>query len=124
ELDQWVKMEEEAENMLNIIDKEQTYPAEQLKMLADYTDDFQIEPSDDTLVATFQVKDKTYHELLDTETIQQTFPPELMEMIDDERDIMKDIHMNHIAYEMTFDQENYELESFHIDMNVESNDFT
>src|SRR5690625_7481849 len=85
--------------MLDIIDmgNQQQDPAEQLKMIQDYTKELEFEENDDSYMLTLNADGEEFDKLFQ-EVLDETLPAELMDSLGkDEQEMLKSMKMNEIG---------------------------
>lgn len=118
DLGEWIKLDSMMGDMLDMMGAQQQDPAEEMKMLEEYVDDLQFEQTEDTFIFKLDVDSDKFNNLME-EMIDEAFPPEMMELLeDDDFDMMENIEVNHLSYDMVLDKESYEMITYDIDMSM------
>lgn len=118
DLGEWIKLDSMMGDMLDMMGAQQQDPAEEMKMLEKYVDDLQFEQTEDTFIFKLDVDSDKFNNLME-EMIDEAFPPEMMELLeDDDFDVMENIEVNHLSYDMVLDKESYDMITYDIDMSM------
>lgn len=108
----WMKASKELQDQLNALSTQQQTPAEQLKQVEDYIDEFNLESDDTNYVLSFSSSGEDVQKMME-DTIDKVIPegtfPEGM---------MDGITINSIDYEYTIDKESYYPKHMVMNMNM------
>jgi len=124
---QWLKTTTEMFDAIDMGDQQQD-PAEQLKMIQDYTKELEFEENDDSYMLTLNADGEEFDKLFQ-EVLDETLPAELMDSLGkDEQEMLKSMKMNALDYKIEINKKNYEMKSFNmksdITLEVEGDELT
>src|SRR5690625_93047 len=124
---QWLKTTTEMFDEIDMGDQQQD-PAEQLKMIQDYTKELEFEENDDSYMLTLNADGEEFDKLFQ-EVLDETLPAELMDSLGkDEQEMLKSMKMNALDYKIEINKKNYEMKSFNmksdITLEVEGDELT
>ncbi|MBP1971443.1 hypothetical protein J2Z83_003582 [Virgibacillus natechei] len=118
QLGNWVKMDNASMDAVNAMAGEQPDPSEQLKMLEEYMDDLSFEQSDNEFILKLNADGEKFNDLVQ-DMMEDSLPPEMMDaMGEEDQEIMENLTMNSVSYEIFIDKESFDMNAFNMDMDM------
>lgn len=114
---QWLKTTTDMLNAIDMGDQQQN-PAEELKMIQDYTKELEFKENDDSYVLTLSADGEEFNKLFQ-EVLDETLPAELVDSLGkDEQEMLKSMKVNALDYEIEVDKKSYEMKSFNMKSDI------
>lgn len=116
--DGWFKAPEKLVEQLNTMSAQQQTPAQQLKTLKEYVDEFELTTEGSNYILTFSSSGESVQNLIE-ESMKQTMPEGILP-----EQLLKGMSVNKVDYRFAIDQESYYPQSVDVEMNftIEEND--
>ncbi|MCA0972840.1 hypothetical protein LCM20_19825 [Halobacillus litoralis] len=108
----WMKAPKELLDQLNAISSQQQTPAEQLKNVEEYVDEFTLESDDDNYILSFSSKGEDLKKMME-ETLNEVMPEGTMP-----EGMMDSVTFNSVEYMYTIDKETYYPKKMDMSMNI------
>jgi|SRR5699024_9029712 len=115
--DEWLKLSTSELDMLDDLVGQQDDPAEQLEILNEYTEDFTFDQTDDTYILKLTADTDQFVELI-KETIGDSMPQDVVGEMDNGFDLMENLEIRDLTYEIIVDKETFYLTNFTLDMDI------
>lgn len=115
--DMWIKMDDSMIDATDVMDGQEVDPAEQLKMIEQFTDELEFEESDDEYTLKLTADGKEFMNLVN-DLLDGFLPEDLEESDEDLDEIMENTEINDMSYEIIIDKESFEMTAFNMDMDM------
>jgi hypothetical protein len=110
----WMKFPKEMSDQLIQMSGQQTNPAEELKKLQEFTDDFTFEQDDNNFILNLKASGEKFTELM-KETMADTLPPEMAA----DEEVFNNMNIENVEYTILVDKETFHPSSLNMDMTME-----
>jgi hypothetical protein len=111
---QWMKFPKEMSDQLMQLSNQQTNPAEEIKKLQQFVDDFTFEQDEQNYILKLNASGDKFTEFI-KETVKETFPQELSAGVD----MFNNMKINEVKYEIFIDKETFYPTSLNTVMDME-----
>ncbi|UPG65605.1 hypothetical protein MVE64_11895 [Metabacillus endolithicus] len=111
---QWMKFPKEMSDQLIQLSNQQTNPAEEIKKLQQFVDDFTFEQDEQNYILKLNASGDKFTDFI-KETVKETFPQELSAG----EDMFNNMKINKVTYEILIDKETYYPTSLNVLMDME-----
>ncbi|MGD6858167.1 DUF6612 family protein [Bacillus infantis] len=110
----WMKFPKEMSDQLIQMSGQQTNPAEELKKLQEFTDDFTFEQDDNHFILKLKASGEKFTELM-KETMADTLPPEMAA----DEEVFNNMKIENVEYTILVDKETFYPSALNMDMTME-----
>jgi hypothetical protein len=110
----WMKLPTELSDQVMQSSPQQSNPAEELKKLQKFVDDFTFEQDENSYILTLSASGDKFQEFID-DAIQQSLTPEMTEGMD----VTSDMKINKVDYQITIDKETFYPSTLNMNMDMD-----
>lgn len=110
----WMKLPTELSDQVMQSSPQQSNPAEELKKLQKFVDDFTFEQDESSYILTLSASGDKFQEFID-DAIQQSLTPEMTEGMD----VTTDMKINKVDYQITIDKETFYPSTLNMNMDMD-----
>ncbi|RCO10989.1 hypothetical protein DTX79_01295 [Bacilli bacterium] len=115
--EEWLKMDDSTIPM-DFINTEQMDTSDQLNMFKDYVDNLKYEETDEAYIFQFSPNQEEVKTLAE-DLLEGIMPEELTSQLGEEvTDVLENTEMNHLEVEMFIRKDSYQIEKYHVDMDM------
>lgn len=120
---QWMKMPEELSKQVIQMPEQQANPAEQLKQLKQFSDDFSFKQNDTQYILNLKASGEKYDQFL-KDSAKQLLPDQFKQS----EELFKNISFKNVKYEIFIDKKTFNIQELNLtqemDMKIENNDMS
>lgn len=114
----WIKKKNAGVDAVEEMTIQKLYPAEQLEMLEDYSDEFSFEESDDAFILSLDADGDEFNDLFQ-ELVEGDVADKMMREMESDKEDMSDImQIKSMSLEMTIDKETFYVKTYNINTDM------
>lgn len=114
----WIKKKNAGVDAVEEMTIQKLYPAEQLEMLEDYSDEFSFEQSDDAFILSLDAEGDEFNDLFQ-ELVEGDVADKMMREMESDKEDMSDImQIKSMSLEMTIDKETFYVKTYDINTDM------